>query len=256
MPSMNDKIGGADQLDIGMIITAPTKDKDWLKKCAVMGLLMLIPVAGALNLSGWVKTIAERRLAGGPDVDTLPEAGLHYIGPGWKFFLAYLPLLGIIMALAMGTGVAGGVAAYMGSKGGAGSEAAQAIMMGAVVIMYLAILVFALVMTVVGPAIIFLHIVDGEPWASMQFRKIWEVMQAGGTQYLLLFVAVLCAGMIGQLGVFACYFGLFVTLPFGQAMTGIAIAEYAKILRPIKAGFDVDGGTGGASGQPFGVGRT
>lgn len=254
MPSMNDKMGGADQLDIGLIITAPTKDKDWLKKCAIMGLLMLIPVAGALNLSGWVKTIAERRLAGGPDVDTLPEAGLHYISPGWKFFLAYLPLMGIFFLLMIVGGAVAGVAVAVGTKGGGGgSQAAEAIAMGVVVLMYVGLLVFALVMAVVGPAITFLHVVDGEPYASVQFKKMWEVMQLGGTQYLLLFVAVLVAGMIGQLGVIACYFGLFVTLPFSQAMTGVAVAEYAKILRPMKAGFHVDGGTGGASGQPFGV---
>ncbi len=248
MPSMNDKIGGADQLDIGMIITSPTKDKDWLKKCAIMGLLILVPIAGALNLSGWVKTIAERRLAGGPDVDTLPEAGLHYIGPGWKFFLAYLPLMGILMLLGIVGGGVAGIAIFAG-KGGGG----EAVAMGVVILMYVGLLFFALIMAVVGPAITFLHIVDGEPYASVQFKKMWEVMQLGGTQYLLLFVAILVAGMIGQLGVIACYFGMFVTIPFGQAMTGVAIAEYAKLLRKTEASFPVDGGTGGTSGQPFGV---
>ncbi|MDP2343289.1 MAG: hypothetical protein Q8O67_20190 [Deltaproteobacteria bacterium] len=251
---MNDKVGGADQLDIGMIITAPTKDKDWMKKCAIMGLIMMIPIAGALNMYGWVKTITERRLANGPDVDTLPEAGLHYMAPGWKFFLAMLPLIGGVLLFIFAGSAVAGVAVYMGAKGG--GQGAESIVMGIVVLMYVGIIFFALIMQVLSPAIMFLHIVDGEPWASIQFRKMWEVMQLGGVQYLLLFVAVLIAGMIGSLGVMACYVGMFVTIPFGQAMMGIAVAEYAKILRPMKAGFHVDGGTGGASGQPFGVSKS
>ena len=59
MPSMNDKIGGADQLDLGAIIQQPMKDPDWLKICVLIGLMCLVPIAGFLNLSGWMKTIAD-----------------------------------------------------------------------------------------------------------------------------------------------------------------------------------------------------
>ncbi len=248
MPNMNDKIGGADQLDIGAIITSPTKDPEWFKKCLVMGLLVLIPIAGTLNLSGWTKAIAEKHLANDPDKHTLPVAGLHYIGAGWRYFLAFLPVVGVMFLIMMVSGVSIGIVAVT-SKG----SGAEPVIMGLVILMYGAILLFALVMAVVGPAITFLHIVDGEPWASVQFKRMWEIMKEGGTQYLLLFVAILVAGMIGQLGVIACYFGLFVTLPFGQAMVGVAIAEYARLLRPTQAGFPIDGGTGSDSGTPFGV---
>src|SRR5256885_16747502 len=98
MPTMNDKIGGKDQLDLGLCITAPTKDPEWLKKCVLMGLMMLIPIAGALNLSGWMRTYAERRMKNEGDRDLLPEANLNYIGAGWRLFLAYLPLVGLLVA--------------------------------------------------------------------------------------------------------------------------------------------------------------
>lgn len=247
MPNMNDKIGGADQLDIGAIITAPTKDPNWIKKCLVMGLLSLIPFAGWFNLSGWTKTIAERHLADSEDKYVLPEAGLHYMGAGWKMFLAYLPLVGGLMLFMMiGFGSAGAMLAL----GGRGGEQAA---MGIFVLTYAALIFLSLGINVVMPAIHYLHIVDGEPMASVQFRRIWEVMRQGGTQYLLLFVAVLIAGMIGSLGVVACYFGMLVTIPFGQAMSAVAIAEYAKLINPKTAGYDVEGGTGSRSGTPFGV---
>ena len=80
----------SDQFDIGAIMSAPAKDPRWLSTCLVMGLLSLIPVVGALNLSGWSKAIAER-----DEGDTsLPEANLSYLGRGWHLLLAWLPLVG------------------------------------------------------------------------------------------------------------------------------------------------------------------
>ena len=64
-------------LDIGVIIQAPMEDKAWLKKCLVMGLLALIPIAGALNAMGWMRTYADARIRG---ENQLPEAGLSYMG--------------------------------------------------------------------------------------------------------------------------------------------------------------------------------
>lgn len=244
---MNDRVGAKGQLDIGIAIGAPFKDKEWLKKCAVIGLMMLIPIAGALNLSGWMRAIADKRMAGGPDAEILPEANLNYMGAGWRMFLAYLPVMLIVFGVMMIGGVAAAVAVAAGGRGG------EDIALGIALVMYAGILVLALGMSIVGPAIVFLHIVEGEPWASFQFRRIWETMRAGGVQYLLLFVAFLVAGMVGQLGALACYVGMFVTIPMGQAMAAAAIAEYAKLVKPQETSWPIEGGLGGSSGTPFSV---
>lgn len=247
MPNMNDKVGGKDQLDIGVAIQAPFKDKEWFKKCLLIGLMMLIPIAGALNMSGWMRAIAERRIAGGADANILPEANLSYIGGGWRLFLAYLPLMAVFMVILFGGGVAAGVAAAAGGKAG------EDIMIGVVIITYGAIILLAIAMSVLQPAITYMHIVEGEAWSSMYPKRIWETMRAGGVQYLLLFVALMVAGFVGQIGVFACYLGMFVTIPLGQAMAGAAIAEYARLAKTPATTFPVDGGTGSSSGTPFPV---
>lgn len=244
---MNDKVGAKGQLDIGVAIGAPFKDKEWLKKCLLIGLMMLVPIAGALNMSGWMRAIAERRIAGGPDAEILPEASFSYIGGGWRLFLAYLPMVLIVFVLAIGGGVAAAIAGGTGGRGG------EEVMVVIIMLMYAGMLLLALVMSVIGPAITFLHVVEGEAWASIQFKRIWETMRLGGVQYLLLFVAFLVASMIGQLGVLACYFGMFVTIPMGQAMAGAAIAEYARLVKSPDPTFPVEGGTGGSSGTPFPV---
>lgn len=236
----------ATQFDIGAVITAPTRDPEWIKKCLIMGLISMIPIAGALNLSGWMRAIAEKRLAGDDD-GVLPEANLAYMSGGWKMFVAWLPLVGIMMAMMFGLSAVGVGAIVAGGKG-----AGEAIGMTIFMAMYMAILAFSFAVSLISPAISFLHIVEGESFSSVAFRRQFETIKNGGWQYIMLFLAVLVGGMIGQLGIFVFFIGIFVTVPFAQAITGFAIAEYARVCRPVDpAAFD--GSAGGQSGQPFGV---
>lgn len=212
-----------------------------------MGLFLLVPIAGGLNLSGWMRAISDRHLQDHPDKDILPEANFSYLGAGWRFFLAMLPLLAIVLGFFVVAGA--GVAVAISS----GSRDAEAVAFGFVMLMYGALLLFSLLMQAVMPAIYVLHLVDDESWASIRFGRMLEIMKEGGTQYVLLFVAVLLAGMISSLGVFACYFGVFITVPLGYAMIAKAVVEFARITRPKSAGFEVPGSVGGSNGSPFGV---
>jgi hypothetical protein len=239
-----------EQLDIGLILSAPSKDPEWLTKCLVMGLLTLIPILGGLNMSGWTKAIADARADG----DTLlPPANLSYIGRGWRVFVAWLPLMLVIVG-GMLTLAGGAVALVVNGESNKGmGDGAGLVFMLLMLAMYAGIFVVTGLAAIVGPAVNFLHIVDGERFASIAFRRQWEVMKEGGTQYLLLFVAVLLAGLVAQLGVLALFFGIFITAPYAQAMQGVALAEYARVLRPKAPTFKVDGTVGGSSGTPFGV---
>lgn len=237
-----------EQLDIGLILSAPAKDPQWVTKCLVMGLLTLIPILGGLNMSGWTKAIADRHADGDT---TLPPANLSYIGAGWRVFLAWLPLMLVIVG---GMGTLGGAAvALVMTAGEGGGGAVEHVLMVLILTMSAGIFVVSGLAAIVGPAVNFLHIVDGERFPSIAFKRQWELMKEGGTQYVLLFVAVLLAGLIAQLGIFLLFVGIFVTAPYAQAMQGIALAEYARVLRPKAPSFKVDGGVGGASGTPFGV---
>jgi hypothetical protein len=212
-----------------------------------MGLLSLIPVVGALNLSGWSKAIAER-----DEADTsLPEANLSYLGRGWHLLLAWLPLAAILSA---GVGVSSVVALGAASRAfDADSVGDWNALMTVVVMLVGTIMMSSVVLTIVGPAVNFLHIVDGERFASLAFKKQVAIMREGGVQYLLFFVAILVAGVVAQLGMFAFFLGVLITVPYGQAMQGAAIAEFKRVLRPHSAGFAIDGSVGGRSGSPLGL---
>ena len=237
------------QFDIGAIMSAPTKDPRWLSTCLVMGLLSLIPVVGALNLSGWSKAIAER-----DDADTfLPEANLSYLGRGWQLLLAWLPLAALVSAgVVVSSAIAIGTARQVVDHGAESGGDWNALVTIAVMLVG-AIMTSSVVLTIVGPAVNFLHIVDGERFASLAFKKQVAIMREGGVQYLLFFVAILVAGVVAQLGMFAFFFGVLVTVPYGQAMQGAAVAEFKRVLRPNAAGFAIDGSVGGRSGSPLGL---
>jgi hypothetical protein len=240
-------------LDFGLVLGAPFKDKQWFSKCLVMGLLMLVPILGALNLSGWMRAIAERRMAAGPDADTLPDANFDYLGRGWRLFLSWLPLIALMGLVFTVVGGAAAATIVAGGGGKHGGGAPEAIGMFLIIALELGAIGSIFILGIFYPAITFLHVVEGESWSSVQFRRIWQTMRQGGTQYLLFFAAFFVAHMIGQMGAIACYVGMLVTLPLSSAMFGAGLAEFSRVLRPVEPSFPVDGGVGGSSGDPFSV---
>lgn len=214
-------------LDIGVVLQGPTEDKDWLKKCALMGLLscalFLVPIAGAivgsLNLLGWMRVYAERRLRGEHEI---PEANLGYLGAGWGLFVMYLPLVGLLFVVigAIAGVVVAGALLRIEALVALGPLMAAALMMP-----------IGLWLTVFSGAMLYLFLVDGERWASIRFGAQWRLAMRFGTSYLLFWIAMLLAGVIAQLGVIACFVGIVVTLPYSYLMQGIAVAELAKVGR-------------------------
>jgi hypothetical protein len=207
-------------LDLGVILQAPMEDPSWLKKCLLMGLLTIfIPIVGALNALGWMRSYAEARIRGEKE---LPEVNLSYIGPGWRIFLMYLPLMGVML---LGYGVVGGLIAL-----GAVLKI-DAIAIAGAIIGALLLVPTILWITVFNPSMLYLHIVHREQWASMRLSKQWALAKATGTEYLLLWVAFLLCNVITQAGVIACGVGLIVSMTYGYAMMGASIAEYARITK-------------------------
>ena len=237
-----------DQFDIGAVLQAPLADPQWVTKCLVIGLLTMVPIVGTINLLGWSKAITQRRLAGDT---TLPDANFNYLGTGWRAVLSFLPLVGISVGV---TGFGGAaVGAVLGGASGEPDGVLMGITIGGLIGSYIGLLGLAMVSSIVKPAIDFLHIVDEERFAGIQFRRQFEVMRDGGMHYFLLVICVLLGGMVAQLGILAFFIGIFISMPYAQAMNGAAIAEFERVLRPKQASFALDGNLGASSGSPLRV---
>ncbi len=203
-------------MDIGEIIKVPFQDKKWLTKSLLMGVFLLIPIAGALNLLGYIKACYQAFHDGKTE---LPEANLSYIGAGWWLFVAMLPAVGAIILLVIVFQVLGFVA-FKIARGLAGVVG---------IVSMLAMLAAWLALAVAAPAIIYLHVVKGERWASAKFGEIIALIKADAGVYMMLWLCFLVAGIIGGLGQLACGIGMLVTMPLGYAMQGAALAAFAKL---------------------------
>lgn len=198
-------------MDIGAAIKAPMEDPDWIKKCAITGLICLIPIAGILNLMGWQREYARNRLNGRSE---LPEAGLSYIGAGWSVFVSMLPLIGVMIAV----GIVGGIlSAILGKIAGP-----LALIPG------LATPLFSLVIGFLAPVFLYRHIVHDDSWAGARVGWAINVAKENLGAVVMLWVISLVAGFIGGLGYIALIVGVFITMPLGQAITAAGIAEFAK----------------------------
>jgi hypothetical protein len=107
-------------------------------------------------------------------------------------------------------------------------------------------------MWVLTPAMLYLHLVDDDLFASVAFGRMVGVIRRGGWQFALFLVAILASGVIAQLGMMLLLVGLFLTVPYAYLVYGSAAAEYARVIAPepdVVA--DVSGNA--PSGSPFGI---
>ena len=69
---------------IGDAFAWPFRDPEWVNKILVMGLILLIPVAGGINGLGWMLAALERLRAGD---ERLPPANFDYLERGFRLFV-------------------------------------------------------------------------------------------------------------------------------------------------------------------------
>jgi hypothetical protein len=173
--------------------------------------LCLIPIAGILNLMGWQREYARARLNGQTN---LPDAGLSYIGAGFQVFLAMLPLVGVLIVVSIVLSI---LSAILGKIAGP-----------LALIPSLISVVFSLVVGFLGPVFLYRHVVHDDPWAGARVGWAIGVAEENLMSVIMLWVISLVAGFIGGLGYIALIAGVFVTMPFAQAISANAIVEFAK----------------------------
>jgi hypothetical protein len=195
-------------MDIGAIISSPTKDPEWIKKCAITGLLVLIPIAGILNMMGWMKAAYERAKVGD---QTLPDAGLNYIGSGWMLFLAVLPVMLVLIVW--------NILVMVLSFADVRVLVAVANLIG--------VLISLTVNLVLVPALTYRHVVHGKGFADgFDIADIMRVITTNSGAFVSYALVTFLANLIGGLGAVACCIGIIVSLPFAAAVTAVNISAF------------------------------
>jgi hypothetical protein len=200
-------------LDFAAVIQSPTRDPDWLRKCAIMGLFALIPLAGFINLLGWEKEIYRQRRQN-PSNLTLPEPSFNYLASGFELFLAaWLPLV----AFSLAVGVLAGI--LMALK--LGLLAGLLRMVGGLVQLALSL--------VLTPALALRHLERGtNHLAVLDVPGTMRVITSNTAAFGLLVGTSFVASLIGGVGCCVCI-GIIVTLPFSAAIRAQAAVEFAQV---------------------------
>ena len=194
------------------------RDPRWLPKLALGALfsLLSVVVVGGILTQGYLLLLAERVARAEPQ--PLPEwddfgeilrqgfsgfvislvLGIPLIVLGFVIILLYFPIL------------------FAGAAGGQGAAAA----VGGLLIFFLSLLflLLALLVGILGPAAhaqLVLH--DGDLAAAFRFRDIFAFIARHRGQYALMLIISIAAGsVLSQIGYFACFVGVFVTIFVAQ----------------------------------------
>ena len=202
----------------------PLRDPQWPAKLLIIGLTLLIPIAGAINGLGWMLASLDRLRAGD---ERLAPANLRYIGRGSPLFVVNLAYYIAIAMIAGVIYVPGVIVATSQSQG----QANPALLSLAILLSLLAFSVGtlgSLALNFAMPAIVLATDRDGVR-EGLQVPAVLRGARANVSNTLISGLMLIAAGFVGSLGLIACGVGILFT-------TAYALAMQAWIIRSFEVG--------------------
>ena len=191
-------------MDFGKSFTFVFEDSDWLKKIAIIALVMLIPVIGELVALGWSLELMRRVMRQNPA--PLPDLAFSdQLVLGLKGFVVSLVYALPLIVLGTLDGLAPTVLASGDSQGLAAVVTILMVCCG------LLAAVYGLLMLIVLPAAFASFLAADEIAAGFNFREVFGLLRAAPGAYLLTVLGALIGGIIAPLGFIACGIGVLLT---------------------------------------------
>ncbi|HJN74831.1 MAG TPA: DUF4013 domain-containing protein [Myxococcota bacterium] len=216
----------ADPIDIGAAFSYATSDPDWMKKTAIAGLHMLIPLIGVIALFGWTRDIfwrVRRGEAGIPDM----QFGRH-LDQGWAPFIALMNVAVFVFVLLLPMMCAGGLIGVAQEVDAEWMEVLATLLMLATQLLVMA---FALGVNFVIPEL-WRRGFHGEMGPIFSFGKSLRIVKDNALSCLLVIVGFFVAQIVGSIGVMACYIGMFLTIPFSYVVMAHLVAQWDALVNP------------------------
>jgi len=199
----------------------PARDHDWLTKILIIGLILLIPIAGAINGIGWMLATLDRLRAGN---ETLPPANLSYIGRGLRPFVVNLVYDLAVLLVAATIYVPAVLIASSQSRG----PASPALVSLAIVMSLLAFSVATLgtlALNFALPAIVLATDRDGIS-GGLRVSAVLRRSRINVATTLIAGLMLIAAGFVGSLGIVLCGIGVLFTSAYALAMQAWIIRSF------------------------------
>ena len=199
----------------------PFRDPDWLSKLAIIGLILLIPIIGAINGMGWMLAALDRLRAG---EEKLPPANLGYLGRGVGLFLVNLVY---VLALLVVGGVLYGAAVVILAAEGRDTPNAFLVAVGLVLVLlaFGIVSIGSLALTFATPAIV-LAVSKGGIAAGLRIDEIARTTVKSPINTLIAGFMLIAVSFIEGLGAFVCFVGVVFTVAYALAMQAWIVRSY------------------------------
>jgi len=199
----------------------PVRDSEWLTKLLIIALILLIPIAGAINGLGWMLATLDRLRAGD---ETLAPANLSYMGRGIRLFVVNIVYgLGVVLIAA-----AIYVPALLIAAGQSQGSANPALVSLAIVLSLLAFSVATLgtlALNFALPSIVLATDRDGIP-GGLRVSAVLRRSRINVANTLIAGLMLIAAGFVGSLGIVLCGIGVLFTSAYALAMQAWIIRSF------------------------------
>lgn len=187
----------------------------------MIGLILLIPIVGSINGTGWMLASLDRLRSGD---ETLAPANLGYLGRGMRLFIVQLIYDAGIALVALVVYAAG---LALGVREGHGS--ANAMLITVAVLLYVIgfgiATVGGLAVTFATPAIV-LATDRGGVGGGLQIGSVWRQCRVNATNTLIAGLMLIAASFIGSVGLIACGIGVLFTTAYALAMQAWIVRSF------------------------------
>lgn len=224
-------------VNIGEAFSVFSEEPSWMKKSLIVGLCVLIPIAGPFQLLGYQHRCYDHAKAGHKG---MPDSSLgEDIGVGFFDWLKTLgnmfPMMIVILTVFFGCAFGPALLAG-GAVGASGSESEEA---GALVG------IVALMGVVMGYGFLFVAVTFVSILGIDMNRRIYNgetfpMFSPGGTlgaikrspgAFVMAWLGMVLAGLVGALGIILCYFGALLTIPLSFAIRTRVMAQWNAVVQ-------------------------
>lgn len=206
---------------VGEAFVWPFRDPKWVEKIVIMGLILLIPIIGAIDGYGWL-IAAIRRLREGKE--ELPPANFNYLGKGFEAFIVLLVYsLVAIVASALFFVPAILLLNSQSGEGGNGLLITVGVLLlfGGFGVAIVAFLLYFLI----RPAVI-LGVDHRGIEGGLDLGSIARRLRVSPVNALIAGLMLIAAGFIASLGSYVCLVGIIFTVPYSLAIEAWIVRSY------------------------------
>ena len=206
----------------------PFRDREWVAKVLLIGLLLIIPIAGAINGLGWMLATLDRLRAG---EERLAPAGFAHFRRGLGLFAVYLVYYLVVALLAAALYVP--AILILASEGhGEANPLLVSLGVGLSLVSYSFVTLASLVLGFATPAIVLAYD-RGGIGAGLDARRVARLALASPVNTLIAGLMLIAAGIVGGLGIIVCFVGVFATQAYELAVQAWIIRSFELATREV-----------------------